>query len=161
MPIALVGSDLQVLSWNGRGIVVHRSKEFFNQGAAIRRLSINRHVLWFQEVHGKPLAVQAFFNRILPGWHIVSSVCLDFQEFEDPAAGGVVIAICPKLSSVCNVEPLEIVPGRCLSVSLWAQISGISRNLHILTLHNYGLSSEQVSAVGAVLDRVGDRKSVV
>ena len=71
----------------------------------------------------------------------MSSECKDSQGGEDPAAGGVVIAICPKLSSVCRIEPLEIVPGRCLSVSLWAHISGIPRNLHISTLHNYGISA--------------------
>ena len=66
------------------------------------------------------------------------------------------IAICPKLSSVCSIVPLEIVPGRCLSVSIWAHISGIPRNLHILTLHNYGLSGEQVSTVGVVLVRLNE-----
>ena len=35
MPLALVGSELQVLSWNGRGIVVHRTKEFHEQSVAI------------------------------------------------------------------------------------------------------------------------------
>ena len=79
------------------------------------------------------------------------SVCRDLQNFEDPSSGGVVIAVCPKLSKVCNIEPLEIVPGRCLSVSLWALDSGIKRNLHILSLHNYGLSNEQVSSIGNVL----------
>ena len=33
-------------------------------------------------------------------------------------------------------------------------ISGHLRNLHVLTVHNYGISSEQVSAVGAELDRL-------
>ena len=60
----------------------------------------------------------SFCNRNLRGWHTVSSECKDFQDVEHPAAVGVVIAICPKLSRVCNIEPLEIVPGRCLSVSL-------------------------------------------
>ena len=156
MPLALVGSELQLLSWNGRGIVVWRSKEHHEQGAAIRRLSNNRHILCFQEVHGKSFAVKAFFNRILPGWHISLSVCKDCQDFEDPSSGGVVIAICPRLSRECNIELLEIVPGRCLSVSLWARISGIKRNLHILTLHNFGLSNEQVSAVGNILNTIGD-----
>ena len=40
MPLALVGSELQVLSWNGRGIVVHRNKEFHNQATAIKGLAI-------------------------------------------------------------------------------------------------------------------------
>ena len=67
-----------------------------------------------------------------------------------------VIAVCPKLSKVCNIEPLEIVPGRCLSVSLWALDSGIKRNVHILTLHNYGLNNEQVSSIGNVMHRLSD-----
>ena len=123
MPLALVGSELQLLSWNGRGIVVHRTKEFHNQGAKIRKLSINRDILCFQEVHGGSPAVKAFFTRNLPGWHISLSVCKDLQYSEDPSSGGIVIAICPKLNRVCSIVPLEIVPGRCLSVSLWAVVS--------------------------------------
>ena len=102
MPLALVGSELQVLSWSGRGIVVHRAKEFHNQGAAVKRLSVNGDILCFQEVHGKSPAVRAFFNRILPGWHVCLSVCRDSQMVEDPSAGGVVIVVCPRLSGVCN-----------------------------------------------------------
>ena len=156
MPLALVGSELQLLSWNGRGIVVHRTKDLHNQGAAIRRLSNNRDILCFQEVHGKSPAVKAFFNRNLPGWHISLSVCRDLQYSEDPSLGGVVIAICPKLNGVCNIVPLEIVPGRCLSVSLWALVSGIERNLHIVALHNFGLSNENVFSIGSVLHTLGD-----
>ena len=134
MPLALVGSELQVLSWNGRGIVVHRTKEFHNQATAIKRLSNNRDVLCFQEVHGKSPAVKAFFSRVLPGWHVCLSVCRNEDWSEDPSSGGVVIVVCPRLSRVCNIELLEIVPGRCISVSLWALVSGLKRNLHILTL---------------------------
>ena len=81
---------------------------------------------------------------------IVCSGCLDFQGFATPGSGGVVIVVCPRLSSVCNIELLEIVPGRCISVSLWAVVSGLQRNLHILTLHNFGLSNAQVSAIESV-----------
>ena len=78
------------------------------------------------------------------------------QYSEDPSSGGIVIAICPKLSRVCNIVPLEIVPGRCLSVSLWALVSGIKRNLHILTLHNFGLSNDNVSSIGSILHTLGE-----
>ena len=145
MPLSLVGAELQLLSWNERGIVVHRHREFHNQGTAIRRLSNNRHILCFQEVHGKSAAVKGFFCRVLPGWNINLSVCRDFQHFEDLSSRGVVVAVCPKLSRECNLELLEIVPGRCLSVSLWVRDSGVKRNLHILILHNYGLNNEQTS----------------
>ena len=74
---------------------------------------------------------------------------------ENPSSGGVVIVVCPRLSSVCNIELLEIVPGRCVSVSLWALVSGIKRNLHILTLHNLGLSNAQVLNIRNVLNFEG------
>jgi hypothetical protein len=148
MPCLLCGSELQVASWNGRGIVVRRSHEYFDMGNAIRKLAVNRHILCFQEVHGHSAAVRASFNRWLPGWNIVPSVCVDSQGFPDPAAGGVVIAICPKLSSFCEIEPQEIVPGRCLSVSLSALVDGLQRNLQVLTVHNYGLTFSQVNDIG-------------
>ena len=75
MPVILCDDDLQVASWNGRGIVVHRSHEFFDMGDAIRKLVFNRNILRFQEVHGHRAAVIASFSRWLLGWNIVSSVC--------------------------------------------------------------------------------------
>ena len=94
-------------------------------GNAIRKLAFNRRVLCCQEVHGHRAAVIASFGRWLLGWSIVSSVCQDVQNFADPASGGVVIAICLKLNNICEVEPKEIVPGRCLSVSLSAFAAGL------------------------------------
>ena len=134
--------------------MVHRTQEYFDMGNAIRKLVLNRHILCFQEVHGHSAAVRASFSRWLPGWNIVPSVCVDSQGFPDPASGGVVIAVCPKLASFCEIEPLEIVPGRCLSVSLSALVGGLQRNLQILTVHNYGLSFSQVNDVGMQLDSV-------
>ena len=69
-----------MLSRNGRGIVVHRTKEFHNQGPAIKRLSNNRDILCFQEVHGKSPAVKAFFNRVLPGWHVCLFVLAEIRK---------------------------------------------------------------------------------
>ena len=134
--------------------MVHRTQEYFDMGNAIRKLAHNRHVLCFQEVHGHSAAVRASFGRWLPGWTIVPSVCLDYQGFPDPASGGIVIAVCPKLASSCEIEPLEIVPGRCLSVSLSALVGGLQRNLQVLTVHNYGLSFSQVNDIGIQLDSV-------
>ena len=79
--------DLQIVPWNGRGIVGHRSHEYFVMGSAIRKLANHRHVLCFQEVHGHKAAVVASFSCWLPGWIIVASACLDAQDFEDPASG--------------------------------------------------------------------------
>ena len=104
MPIILCGHELQVASWNGRGIVVHRSHEYFDMGNAIKKLAVNRHILCFQEVHWHYAAVRASFSRWLPGWNIVPSVCLDYQGFPDPASGGIVIAICLKLASFCEIQ---------------------------------------------------------
>ena len=98
-------------------------------GNAIRKFANNRHILCFQEVHGHREAVVASFGRWLPGWNIVSSVCVDAQNFADPASGGGVIAVCPKLNSFCKTEPKEIVPGRCLSVSLSALVGGGSKEI--------------------------------
>ena len=69
----------------------------------------------------------ASFSRWLPGWNIVPSVCVDDKFVDDPASGGIVIAVCPKLLSFCEIESLEIVPGRCLSVSLSALVGGLQR----------------------------------
>ena len=71
----------------------------------------------------------------------------DYQGFPDPASGGVVIAICPKLASSCEIEPLEIMPGRCLSVSLSALVGGLQRNLQVFIVHNYGLTFSQVNDI--------------
>ena len=68
-------------------------------GNAIGKLVVNTHILCFQEVHGHSEAVVASFGRWLPGWNIVPSVGVDDQNFDDPASGGIVIAVCPKLSS--------------------------------------------------------------
>ena len=77
MPVILSGQELQVASWNGRGIVVHRAHSYFDMGNALRKLAVNRHILCFQEVHGHSVAVVASFGRWLPGWNIVPSVCVD------------------------------------------------------------------------------------
>ena len=55
---------------------------------------------------------------------------------------------------MCNIELLEIVPGRCISVSIWALVSGLKRNLHILTLHNFGLSVSQVKRIGNIMNTI-------
>jgi len=98
--------------------------------------------------------VVASFSRWLPGWSIVPSVCVDAQNFPDPASGGIVIAVCPKLVSFCEIEPLELMPGRCLSVSLSALVGGLQRNLQVLIVHNYGLTFSQVNDIGNHLDSV-------
>lgn len=123
-------------------------------GNVIKELAVNRHVSCFEEAHGPKASVVECFNRWLPGWNILSSVCRDSQDFEDPASGGVVIATCPDLSSICSVEFYEIVPGRCLSVLLFAHVPGLLRSLQVLTIHSYGLSIGQVALIGSHLDQV-------
>ena len=108
-------------------------------GNVVKELAVNRHVLCFEEVHGPKASVVACFNRWLSGWNILASVRLASQDFEDPAPGGVVIAICPSLNNVCSAEPYEIVPGRCLSVSSFAHVSGLLRTLQVLLFIIMGL----------------------
>ena len=123
-------------------------------GNAGKKLVINRHTLCFQEVLGPNASFVECFNRWLPGWNIFAPVCRDIQDFEDPASGGVVIAICPDLNSICNAEAYEIVPGRCLPVALFTHVSGLQRTLQVLTIHNYGPSTEQVALIGSRLDHM-------
>ena len=83
---------------------MHRSHEYLDVGNATRKLAVNRHALCFQEVHGHRAAVVASFSRWLLGWSIVPSVCADAQNFPDPASGGIVIAVCPKLVSFVRLS---------------------------------------------------------
>ena len=125
LPISLCGDNLQIASWNGRDIVVHRHNEYFDMGNAVRKLAVNIDILRFQEVHGYNVAALASFKRWLPGWNIMHSGCVDTNFFSDPASGGCVIAICLELCIICEIEPKEIVPGRCLSVSLSSNAGGL------------------------------------
>ena len=154
LPISLCGDNLQIASWSGRGIVVHRHHEYFDMGNAIRKPADNKDILCLQEVHGYNVSVLASFKRWLPGWNIMHSGCVDTQNFADPASGGCVIAICFKLCTICEIEPKEIVPGRCLSVSLSSTAGGLQRNLQALTVHNYGLSFNQVNDIDIHMDTI-------
>ena len=75
--MSFVCQELQIASWNGRGI--RRTHEYFDMGSAIRKLAINRHTLCFQEVHGHAAAVRASFKRWLPGWSIVPPFVLTIK----------------------------------------------------------------------------------
>ena len=123
-------------------------------GTAISRFSRNRHVVCFQEVHGNRADIFNSFTRWLPGWMIVQSACCDSHGVDTPASGGVVTAICPELCKLCTVEDRVIVPGRCLWITLCCNSFGLRKRVHVLNLHNYGFSGDQVTAVGAVLDDI-------
>ena len=135
----------------GRDLFVQLSDKH-RMGSTTSSFARNRHVVCFQEVHGNMADILLSFTRWLPGWLIVRLSCCDSDGFDDPAFGAVVIAICSMLRGLCPVEDRAIVPGRCLSVTLCSDSSGLHKRVHILNLHNYGFTGGQVSAVGAVLD---------
>ena len=119
LPISLCGDNLQIASWNGRGIVVHRPHEYFDMGNAIRKLADNRDILCFQEVHGYSAAVLTSFKRWLPGCNIMHSGCVDAQNFADPASGEWVIAICQRFVLFVRLSPKRLyLVGAFLSLCL-------------------------------------------
>ena len=89
----------------------------------------------------------------MPGWSIFVSGCLDFQGFAAPGSGGLVIAVSPNLNKLCSFEERILVDGRCLLVSLCSNSLGLRTRVHIINLHNFGLSGGQVSDIGQELDQ--------
>jgi hypothetical protein len=122
-------------------------------GPIVAKYVHNRHVVCFQEVHGNRDDILWTFSQWLPGWSIFVSGCLDFQGFAAPGSGGVVSAVCPNLSKVCSFEERILVDGRCLLLSLCSNSLGLYKRVHIINLHNFGLSGGQVSYIGQELDK--------
>ena len=154
LPLALAGVELQVLSWNGQGICLFHGPDRLKMGPIISRYSRNRHIVCFQEVHGNRDDILLTFSQWLPGWSLFVSGCLDSQGFAAPGSGGVVTAICPNLSRLCSFEERILVNGRCLLVSLCSHSLGLYKRVHIINLHNYGLTGGQVSSIGEELDKI-------
>ena len=122
-------------------------------GPIISKYSRNRHILCLQEVHGNRDDILLTFSQWLPGWSFFVSGCMDSQGFAAPGSGGVVTAICPSLSRLCSFEEQILVDGRCLMVTLCSQSLGLYKRVHIFNIHNFGLTSGQVSLIGEELDK--------
>lgn len=72
-------------------------------GSTISSFAKNRHVVCFQEVHGNMADISLSVSRWLPGWLIVRSSCCDSDEFDAPAPGRLVTAVCLMLWGLCSV----------------------------------------------------------
>ena len=140
LPLSLAGVELQILSWNGQGICLFHGPDRLKMGPIIAKYVRNRHVVCFQEVHGNRDDILLTFSQWLPGWSIFVSGCLDFQGFASPGSGGVVTAVCPNLNRLCSFEERILVDGRCLLVSLCSHSLGLYKRVHVINLHNYGLT---------------------
>jgi len=152
LPLSAVGVELQVLSWNGQGICLFHGPDRLAMRPIVAKYVKDRHVVCFQEVHGNRDDILLTFSQWLPGWSIFVSGCLDSQGFASPGSGGVVTVVCPNLSRMCSFEERILVDGRCLLVSLCSNTLGLYKRVHILNLHNYGLSGVQVDGIGQKLD---------
>ena len=72
-PLDAIGSELRILSWNGRGICMHDPAKRRTQGLKVQCYSKGCHVLCIQEVHGFASEMLHTFTRWLPGWKFVVS----------------------------------------------------------------------------------------
>ena len=111
-------SELQVLSWNGRGICMSDPDQRHAMGGQVARLAKVGHILCLQEVHGLCGDILLQFRVWLPGWRIFVSPFFHPDGTANPASGGVVTAICPAISLVANFEEQCLVPGRCIGISI-------------------------------------------
>ena len=109
-PLSFLGEQVQILSWNGRGICVYDSSDMERMRCEVQRLARNRHILCFQEVHGRDSEIFATFSRWLPNWKIVGSACVADDGLQLHASGGVVTAICPALMRRCSFVEKILVP---------------------------------------------------
>ena len=72
----------------------------------------------FQVVHGPPGEIDHNFPQVLAGWRIFSSSCVSGDGSVVAQSGGVVVAICPLLGSLCSFVEEVIISGRCIVVSI-------------------------------------------
>ena len=117
-PMSFLGEQVQILSWNGRGICVYDSSDMERMRCEVQRLARNRHILCFQEVHGRDSEIVSTFSRWLPNWKICGSACVADDGLQLHASGGVVTAICPALVRRCSFVEKILVPGRCVDISI-------------------------------------------
>ena len=122
MPLALGFQELQLLSWNGRGICQVCSDTRRQKMERIQVLARGRHILCFQEVHGQESEVLHSFALLLPRWRFVVSTCVTEDGLQRHAAGGVVIAICPEIGVNANIIPQRQMCGCCYLY--WGYVPG-------------------------------------
>ena len=135
--------ELQVLSWNGRGIFLANSAKRKLKGAQLVKLACKAHVLCLQEVHGLEADVEHSISLLLPGWKVLYSPSVHRDGTFDPHSGGVATLICPRLAAVANFGREFVVPGRCLVTSLKVR----NKCLSVCNIHNFGLSISDIRAI--------------
>ena len=117
-----------------------------------KRLAKVGHILCFQEVHGFWGDVMLTFQGWLPGWHIFASTSINPDGTPNHNSGGVVFAVCPTIASVACFEECYLVPGRAMGLSVWVG----QEVLHILNVHNFGLSITEIKLIGEYLNSVAN-----
>ena len=168
LPMALVGGEVQILTWNGRGICMVDSEGRRRMKTAVQRLAAHKHVLRFQEVHGKEGEISDTFRRWLPGWRISVSVCRGDDELQLHTMGGVVTAICPVLADRVQISDVVLAHGRCIFTELAfpketePRVGGCgsalhSRAVYIGNIHNYGLKSVHLNGISRHLAHLRDK----
>jgi hypothetical protein len=149
-------SELQVLSWNGRGICMSDPGQRLSMGCHIKRLAKVGHILCFQEVHGVEGDIFLQFGAWLPSWKIFVSPFLHPDGTANSASGGVVIAVCPAIALVANFEERFLVPGRCMGLSIFVE----DKVLTVVNIHNYGYTRAQVKSLGSHLSHIAHNGKV-
>ena len=143
-PISEFGvSELQILSWNGRGVCMADSVSRSSMGCHVRRVSKLAHILCLQEVHGLEGDIVHQMSVWLPGWRCFASHSLNEDGSANPNAGGCCTLICPGVCALANFEHLDIVPGRCIGTSI---LTG-DKSFSVCNVHNYGLSLRDIKTI--------------
>ncbi len=146
-PFGLAKAGLNICSWNADGLFHHDLAHRKNKFAHLRKISLNRHILCLQEIHGKSEAdILSMLGTALPGWEILASA------FEEPDSnhsfgikGGVAICICPELQGFCSIDFSVLAPGRCIA----AFLSAGTQSIKVTNIHNFGLSLGQANRIRA------------
>jgi len=113
----------------------------------VRALSVGRHILCLQEVHGTYHEVVACFASVLPGWKVFFSGFLSNDGSAAASTGGVLFLVSPDVLSNFEVSMNVTLHGRIHSLLM---ISG-SKQIRIHNIHNTMISTREAEEFSAVL----------
>jgi len=152
----LGAGSLKISSFNGQGILCTEGAKRQRKLAHVSSLASDRHAICLQELHGKEGEILSALQSALPHWLIIPSGFCDAQGLSVPGAGGAAICLSPKvLLGVSKVEPIVLVSGRCMAVTLYQELKSFT----IVNIHNSSLTVDQVKYIRGFLKdlRMWDR----